>query len=71
MLFQRKVNRALERLHEENEAAQQDMDFREEELPLEKNDFLAMVISAFLVFVPAALLALGGILLVGYLFLMH
>ena len=73
MLFQRKVNRALKKLHEESQAAQGDMDFQEQEegLPLEKNDFLAMVISAFLVSVPAALLVLGGILLIGYLFLMH
>ena len=73
MLFQRKVNRALKKLHEESQAAQGDMDFQEQEegLPLEKNDFMAMVISAFLVFVPAALLVLGGILLIGYLFLMH
>lgn len=71
MLFQKKVNRALEKLHEESEASQQNMDLSENELPLEKNDFLAMVISAFLVFIPAALLVLGGIALIGYFFLMH
>ena len=50
MLFQKKVNRALDKLHKESEAARQDMDLQEEGIPLEKNDFLAMVISAFLVF---------------------
>ena len=69
MLFQKKVNRALDKLHKESEAARQDMDLQEEGIPLEKNDFLAMVISAFLVFLPTALLVLGGIALIGYLFL--
>ena len=69
MLFQKKVNRALDKLHKESEAARQDMDLQEEGIPLEKNDFLAMVISAFLVFLPTALLVLGGIALIGYFFL--
>lgn len=71
MLFQKKVNRALDKLHKESEAARQDMDLQEEGIPLEKNDFLAMVISAFLVFLPTALLVLGGIALIGYFFFIH
>ena len=71
MLFQKKVNRALDKLHKESEEARQDMDLQEEGIPLEKNDFLAMVISAFLVFLPTALLVLGGIALIGYLFFIH
>lgn len=71
MLLQKKVNRALEKLHEDSVSSQQDGDFQEDDFRLEKNDFLAMVISAFLVFIPAALLVLGGIVLIGYLFLMH
>ena len=47
------------------------MDLQEEGIPLEKNDFLAMVISAFLVFLPTALLVLGGIALIGYFFFIH
>ena len=63
MLFQKKVNRALDKLHKESEAARQDMDLQEEGIPLEKNDFL--------VFLPTALLVLGGIALIGYLFFIH
>ncbi len=36
---------------------------------LEKGDMPAMLISAFLVFVPAALLVLGVIVLIGYFFI--
>jgi hypothetical protein len=36
---------------------------------LEKGDMPAMLISAFLVFVPAALLVLGAIVLIGYFFI--
>lgn len=73
MLFQRKVDKALEKLHEESDSArtEREPEFQEERLPLEKHDFLAMMISAFLVFVPAAVLVLGGIALIGYFFLMH
>ncbi len=73
MLFQRKVDRALDRLHEESASFQEKAraESGEEELPLEKYDFLALVISAFLVFVPVALLVLGGIALLAYFFLLH
>lgn len=65
MIFQRKIDRALKKQHEEN-------DISEEERPeLEKNDFLAMLIAAVITFVPAAILVLGGISLIGYFFLMH
>lgn len=65
MLFQKKVDRALKKLHEESE------DASKEKIDLEKNDFLAMMIAAFLTFLPAAVLILGGIALIGYFFLMH
>lgn len=73
MLFQKKVDRAFQKLHEESDAARREREGKsqEERLPLEKGDFLAMVISAFLVFLPAAVLVLGGIALLGYFFLMH
>lgn len=65
MIFQKKVDRALKKLHEEN-------DVPEEERPeLEKNDFLAMVLAALITLVPAAILVLAGISLIGYFFLMH
>ena len=38
MIFQKKIDRALKKLHEESE------DFGEEKPELEKNDFLAMLI---------------------------
>lgn len=65
MIFQKKVDRALEKQREENK------DTPEEKLELEKNDFLAMLIAAFITFLPIAVLVLGGISLIGYFFLMH
>ena len=65
MIFQRKVERALKKLQEESS------DSKEEKPELEKNDFMAMLIAAFITFLPAAILVLGGISLVGYFFLMH
>lgn len=65
MIFRKKVDRALKKQREENE------DTLEEKLELEKNDFLAMLIAAFITFLPIAVLVLGGISLIGYFFLMH
>ncbi len=65
MIFQKKINRALNKLHEENK------DSTEEKIDLEKHDFLAMIIAAFVTFLPAAILVLAGIALIGYFFLMH
>lgn len=65
MIFQKKIDRAFKKLHEEREESK-------EELPeLEKNDFLAMVLAALITIIPAAILVLGGIALLGYFFLMH
>ncbi|MFG6382723.1 MAG: hypothetical protein K1V96_00495 [Lachnospiraceae bacterium] len=73
MLFQKKVDRALEKLHEESDSAkaERELDFQEEQVPLEKHDFLAMIIAAFLVFLPIAAVILGAIALIGYFFFMH
>lgn len=82
MLFQRKIDRAFKKLHEESDHPEVDhfskkKDKNEEEqmdyeVPeLEKNDFLAMVISAIIVIVPVAVLVVGGLGLIGYFFLMH
>lgn len=77
MIFQSKIDRALKKLHDESDAGQAERD-REQgtneipEMPeLEKNDFLAMVIAALITIIPAALVVLGGIVLVGYFLLMH
>ena len=73
MLFQKKVDRALNKLHEDSDFARKEREpeFEKEEISLEKHDLLAMVISAFLVFLPVAVVVLGIIALVGYFFLMH
>lgn len=77
MIFQKKVDRALDKLHKESDAGEAEKELKpgeayEPEIPeLEKNDFLAMVIAALITIVPVALLVLGGIVLMGYLLLMH
>ena len=38
---------------------------------LEKHDTLAMILSAMITFLPAALIALGVICLIGWLFIFH
>lgn len=73
MIFQSKVDRALKKLHEESDAGQAERemelgnDYKQEMPELEKNDFLAMVIAALITIIPAALLVLGAMVLVGYL----
>lgn len=80
MLFQKKIDRAFQKLHEQSDHPEvdhfqpqkQEGNRTDEERPeLEKNDFLAMVLSAILVLVPAALLVLGGLGFLGYFFLMR
>ncbi len=48
MIFQKKVDRAMEWLKNKNKKDEN----HEEELKLEKNDLFAIIISALLVFVP-------------------
>ena len=77
MIFQKKVDRALQKLHEESDAGQDEKElmtgdeYQVERPELEKNDFLAMVIAAMITIIPAALLVLGGIVFIGYFLLMH
>ena len=77
MIFQRKVDRALDHLHEQSDAVEAEKtpefigDDRQEMLELEKNDFLAMVIAALITIIPVALIVLAGIVLVGYFLFMH
>lgn len=77
MIFQKKVDRALEKLHEDSDAAKAEReqepgaDYEPEKLELEKNDFLAMVIAALITILPVALIVLIGITLIGYFMLMH
>lgn len=77
MIFQRKLDRAMEKLHEKSDESRARRKERggepvDGERPeLEKGDLPAMIIAAFLTFIPAAILVLGGIVLLGYLFLNH
>lgn len=65
MIFQKKIDRAFKKLHEEQEESKDEMP------ELEKNDFLAMVLAALITIVPVAIVVLGGIAVLGYFFLMH
>lgn len=74
MIFQKKVDRSFEKLHEEK--LQKDGHLTEEEIEQEKEklewrDYVAMTVSALLVILPVALLALGLLALAGYFFLVH
>lgn len=80
MIFQGKINRALKKLHEESDHPEVDHfdkkrkpDFSEDpdKPDLEKGDLPAMLIAALITFIPAAILVLVGISLIGYFFLMH
>lgn len=70
MMFQKKVDRAFEKLHEESDHPETE-EFggteMDQEMPeLEKNDFLAMVIAALITIVPIGMIALLGIIFIGY-----
>lgn len=55
MLFRKKVDRVIR-----PDKAEEEFEERMEGVELEKNDRLAMILAAFLVFVPAVLLVVGG-----------
>lgn len=63
MLFGKKINRVLN-----IRKAEERFDKEREQLPLEKNDRLAMILAALAVFVPAFLGIVAVLLLVLYLF---
>lgn len=77
MIFQKKIDRAMKKLHEESDAVRNERgektgEEESQEFPeLEKNDFLAMVIAALITILPVALLVLAGLVLFGYFFLMR
>lgn len=77
MLFQRKIDGAMKKLHEGSDAAEEERrkeagePYEEMERPeLEKGDMPAMIIAAFITFIPVAILVLGMILVAEY-FLLH
>lgn len=71
MLFHGRFEKALNHLRDRQ--AGKERAFEDENLAdkLEKNDTLALILSALLVFVPAALLVLGVISLIGYIFIIR
>lgn len=73
MLFQKKIDTAFEKLHEEKEnSIEEDKKAgRGEDPGLEKHDLLAMFIAAAGIFLPAVLIVLGILALVGALFFFH
>lgn len=68
MLFQKKFDRAMNLMKEKN--SENDTKFQDfnEELELEKNDKLAMLLGAFMVFIPTAVIILGIFALITWLF---
>ena len=71
MIFQGKYDKARALEKERMEGKKRAVDEEDLESKLEKNDVLAMILSALLVFLPAALIVLGILALVGYLFFFH
>lgn len=73
MLFQKKIDTAFEKLHEKKESSieEEKKAGRGEEPSLEKHDLLAMFIAAAGIFLPAVLIVLGILALVGTFFFFH
>ena len=67
MFFQKKLKRVLTNHKEAEERFAKER----EELPLEKNDRLAMILAALAVFVPALLVVAGIFFLVIYVFFLR
>ena len=71
MMFRGKYDRARALQKEQMKGRQMAADVDGLEGMLEKHDTLAMILSALLTFLPAVLIALGLICLVGWLFIFH
>ena len=71
MLFQKKVDRAMQLQKEQNEAAEQKKPTDEEKERLGKKDLLAMILSAMLVILPVAILVLLVIAFGAYFLFFH
>lgn len=64
MLFKKKIDRAFDLLKEKNNIEDSNNKLGEEEIYLEKNDYIAIILSAIIVFGPIFLVLIGIILLV-------
>ena len=71
MLFQGRFEKALEQLREKQQGKERALEDENLADKLEKHDTLALILSALLVFLPAALLVLGVVSLIGYFFVVR
>ncbi|MBQ9325229.1 MAG: hypothetical protein IJ246_05605 [Clostridia bacterium] len=71
MLFQGRYDKARKLQKERMQGQDRAVDEENLEDKIEKNDTLAMILSALLVFLPAAILILGAVALLGYLFVVR
>ena len=71
MLFRGRFEKALERLREKQQGKERALEDENLADKLEKHDTLALILSALLVFLPAALLVLGVVSLIGYFFVVR
>ena len=71
MLFQGRFEKALERLRQKQQGKERALEDENLADKLEKHDTLALFLSALLVFLPAALLVLGVVSLIGYFFVVR
>ena len=71
MLFQERFEKALEQLREKQQGKERALEDENLADKLEKHDTLALILSALLVFLPAALLVLGVVSLIGYFFVVR
>ena len=75
MFFQKNVDKAFQKLHEEGDYADKELydmpnEMDREQIPeLEKNDFLAMLIAAVITFVPVALIVMAVLGILFFVFL--
>ena len=72
MLFQRKVDRAMRLQKEENDRIDREhLPEDKDKIQLEKKDTWAMILSAWLVFMPIAIVILLGIAFGAYILFVH
>ncbi len=71
MIFQGRFEKARKLQQEQMNGSERAYDDENISNKLEKNDTLAMILSALMVFLPAALIVLGVVSLLGYLFIVR
>ncbi len=71
MMFKGRFEQARQHQQEQMDGSERAYDDENISNKLEKNDTLAMILSALMVFLPAALIVLGVVSLLGYLFIVR